>query len=83
MWTLPIQDRETARSLHDKTGLPFYEIFVNTPLNICEERDVKGLYKKARAGLIKGRAKVIYMIGQRSYVTLHHKTTKQSPDMDL
>lgn len=32
----------------------FYEIFVDTPLEICEQRDVKGLYKKARAGEIKG-----------------------------
>lgn len=32
----------------------FYEIFVNTPLEICEARDVKGLYAKARAGEIKG-----------------------------
>ncbi len=31
----------------------FVEVFVNTPLKICEERDVKGLYKKARAGEIK------------------------------
>lgn len=31
----------------------FYEVFVNTPLEICEARDVKGLYKKARAGEIK------------------------------
>lgn len=31
----------------------FQEIFVNTPLEICEQRDVKGLYKKARAGIIK------------------------------
>ena len=30
----------------------FVEVFVNTPLAVCEERDVKGLYKKARAGLI-------------------------------
>lgn len=32
----------------------FYEVFIDTPLEICEQRDVKGLYKKARAGLIKG-----------------------------
>ena len=32
----------------------FLEIFVNAPLEICEERDVKGLYKKARNGEIKG-----------------------------
>jgi len=32
----------------------FLEVFVDTPLEICESRDVKGLYKKARAGEIKG-----------------------------
>ncbi|NBC06017.1 MAG: adenylyl-sulfate kinase [Bacteroidetes bacterium] len=32
----------------------FLEIFVNAPLEVCEERDVKGLYQKARAGAIKG-----------------------------
>ena len=32
----------------------FVEVFVDTPLSVCEERDVKGLYKKARAGEIKG-----------------------------
>ncbi|NND77501.1 MAG: adenylyl-sulfate kinase [Flavobacteriales bacterium] len=31
----------------------FFEIFVNTPIELCEARDVKGLYKKARAGEIK------------------------------
>jgi len=32
----------------------FIEVYVNTPLEVCESRDVKGLYKKARAGEIKG-----------------------------
>ncbi|MBT8231125.1 MAG: adenylyl-sulfate kinase [Saprospiraceae bacterium] len=32
----------------------FIEVFINTPLEVCEARDVKGLYKKARAGEIKG-----------------------------
>ena len=49
-----IQDRENARELHEKSGLQFYECFVNTPIEVCESRDVKGLYKKARAGEIKG-----------------------------
>lgn len=31
----------------------FFEIYVNTPLEVCEKRDIKGLYAKARAGLIK------------------------------
>ncbi len=43
--------RSLARSIiSDKN---FFEIFVDTPLDICEQRDVKGLYKKARAGEIK------------------------------
>jgi adenylylsulfate kinase len=32
----------------------FIEVYINTPIEICEKRDVKGLYKKARAGEIKG-----------------------------
>lgn len=32
----------------------FVEVFVNAPLEVCESRDVKGLYKRARAGEIKG-----------------------------
>ncbi|XP_076833742.1 bifunctional 3'-phosphoadenosine 5'-phosphosulfate synthase 2a [Brachyhypopomus gauderio] len=48
------KDRDGAREIHEKAGLPFFEVFVNAPLNVCEKRDVKGLYKKARAGEIKG-----------------------------
>ncbi|XP_067100474.1 bifunctional 3'-phosphoadenosine 5'-phosphosulfate synthase 2b [Osmerus mordax] len=48
------KDRAEARSVHDKSGLPFFEVFVDAPLAVCESRDVKGLYKKARAGEIKG-----------------------------
>ncbi len=40
--------------MHNDAGLPFVEIYLNTSLAICEERDVKGLYSKARAGKIKG-----------------------------
>jgi len=49
-----IQDREVARRLHEEAGLPFFECYVNTPIDICESRDPKGLYKKARRGEIKG-----------------------------
>ncbi|XP_067285360.1 bifunctional 3'-phosphoadenosine 5'-phosphosulfate synthase 2b isoform X1 [Pseudorasbora parva] len=48
------KDRDDARKIHEKAGLPFFEVFVNAPLELCESRDVKGLYKKARAGEIKG-----------------------------
>ena len=43
-------DRQMARELQDESE--FLEIFVDTPLQICEDRDPKGLYKKARAGEI-------------------------------
>ena len=43
--------RSMARSIIGEKN--FFEIYVSTPLEICEERDPKGLYKKARAGLIK------------------------------
>jgi len=48
------KDRDAARKLHEEAGLPFIEVFVDTPLEVCEQRDPKGLYKKARAGEIKG-----------------------------
>ena len=44
--------REMARGIIGEED--FIEIFVNAPLEVCEARDVKGLYKKARAGEIKG-----------------------------
>jgi len=47
------KDREIAAAICRKAGLPFAEIYVSTPLEICEERDPKSLYKKVRAGEIK------------------------------
>ena len=44
------QDRRNARDIIG--GEDFIEIYVSTPLEVCEERDVKGLYKKAKAGEI-------------------------------
>lgn len=48
------QDRLNARKIHEAAGLPFFEVFVDAPLDVCEQRDVKGLYKRARAGEIRG-----------------------------
>ena len=47
------KDREFARKIHKDAGLPFFECHIAASLRVCEERDVKGLYKKARAGIIK------------------------------
>lgn len=46
-------DRDEVRELHEKAGLEFIEVFVDCSLAVAEERDPKGLYKKARAGEIK------------------------------
>jgi len=46
-----IQDRDLVRALVKEDE--FIEVFVDTPLEVCESRDPKGLYKKARAGEIK------------------------------
>lgn len=48
------RDRLNARKIHEASGLPFFEVFVDAPLDVCEQRDVKGLYKRARAGEIRG-----------------------------
>jgi len=45
-------DRQIARDLANNDGT-FIEVFVDCPLSVCEERDPKGLYKKARDGLIE------------------------------
>ncbi|WP_037163895.1 adenylyl-sulfate kinase [Rhodococcoides fascians] len=47
-------DRAIARALNDAAGLTFVEVAVSTPLEECERRDPKGLYKRARAGELKG-----------------------------
>ena len=47
-------DRDKARRRHEDSGVDYLEVFVDTPLEVCEERDPKGLYARARAGEIKG-----------------------------
>jgi len=52
-----IKDRDLVRQIHKDAKpapLHFLEVFVDTPIEECEKRDPKGLYKKARAGQIKG-----------------------------
>jgi adenylyl-sulfate kinase len=44
------RDRCMIRTMHDDLRLPYAEVFLNTPLEVCEQRDPKGLYARARAG---------------------------------
>ena len=50
-----VKDRDLVRKLHEQAGLPFVEVFVNTPIGVFEQRDPKGLYRKARAALADGK----------------------------
>jgi adenylylsulfate kinase len=52
------KDRDAARKIHEgnKSGaIPFIEIYVNTPIDCCEQRDPKGLYKQAREAVAAGK----------------------------
>ncbi|HVV24006.1 MAG TPA: adenylyl-sulfate kinase [Pseudonocardiaceae bacterium] len=47
-------DRELVRAAHRTAGLPFLEVYVDTPVALCEARDPKGMYARARRGEITG-----------------------------
>jgi len=49
------KDRDQARKIHAEAGLTFVEVFVDVPIEECENRDPKGLYKKAREALAAGK----------------------------
>ena len=63
------EDRRRVRELIDKD---FIEVYIDCPLEICEKRDPKGLYKKARAGEIKDFTGInsIYEIPESSEITV-------------
>jgi len=46
------KDRELVRKIHEDAGLNFIEVYIDTPLAVCEKRDPKQLYVKARRGEI-------------------------------
>ncbi len=48
------EDRRRAREIHDERHLPFFEVWVDTPLEICQRRDPKGLYAQAQKGELHG-----------------------------
>jgi bifunctional enzyme CysN/CysC len=46
-------DRALARELHEAARVPFIEVYVDTPAEVCAQRDPKGLYARARAGEVR------------------------------
>ena len=71
-------DRDIVRKLHDDANLPFAEIYVDIPLEVAEQRDPKGLYKKARAGEIKGFTGIDDPYEAPEKAELHLRTDKLS-----
>jgi adenylylsulfate kinase len=61
----------------------FHEVFIDTPLEVCESRDVKGLYKKARAGEIKGFTGIDAPYEAPISPDLHIKTANVSVEESL
>lgn len=52
------KDRDAARAIHEKNkggAIPFIEVYMSTPIEVCEQRDPKGLYKQARAAVAQGK----------------------------
>ncbi|KII92283.1 hypothetical protein PLICRDRAFT_50701 [Plicaturopsis crispa FD-325 SS-3] len=67
-------DRAIARELHDNAKLGFVEVFVDAPLHVVEQRDPKGLYKKARAGEIKEFTGISAPYEEPEHPEIHIKT---------
>jgi adenylyl-sulfate kinase len=72
------EDREIVRQIVGQDH--FFEVYVNCPLDVCEERDVKGLYKKARAGEIKEFTGIDSPYETPMHPELEVKTNELSPD---
>ena len=71
--------RQINRSIIDQSGT-YIQIFVSTPLSECERRDVKGLYAKARAGVLKGFTGIDDPFEEPESSELNIDTTDISPE---
>jgi adenylyl-sulfate kinase len=73
-------ERDFARRLHEENGLRFIEVFVDTPLEVCEARDPKKLYAKARRGELKGYTGVDDPYEPPDSPELTVRTTEDTPE---
>ena len=77
-------DRKFARDLHISAGngtedaIPFIEVFVDIPVEVAEQRDPKGLYKRARAGEIKDFTGISAPYEEPENPEIHIRTDKVS-----
>jgi adenylyl-sulfate kinase len=70
--------REKVRALHERDGLPFLEVFVNTPADECARRDPKGLYARANNGSLSGMTGV-----DAPYEEPRAPEVELTPEMDV
>ena len=69
--------REQVRERHEREGLPFVEVFLNTPLWLCVERDPKGLYARALGGELEGFTGI-----DDPYEAPHRADLELTPDIE-
>ncbi len=73
--------RATRNDVRNMVGKDHYvEVFVDTPLEVCEQRDVKGLYAKARSGEIKGFTGIDDPYEEPNHAEIRLDTVKYSPE---
>ncbi len=72
--------RDHVRARHQQLGIPFIEVFVDAPLAIAEQRDPKGLYKKARSGEIAAFTGVSDPYESPLHAELHLRTDQLSAE---
>jgi adenylylsulfate kinase len=71
--------RDAVRARHEKSGTPYLEVHVATPVEVCSERDVKGLYAKQAAGALTGLTGVDDPYEPPADPSLVLRTEEQSP----
>jgi len=72
------EDRDSVRKLLEKNE--FIEVFIDTPLDVCESRDPKGLYEKARSGKIPNFTGISSPYEAPSNAEIHIKTDEMSAE---
>lgn len=75
-------DRERVRQCHEQSGLTFLEVFVDTPLEVCRQRDPKGLYRRALAGELQNFTGVTAPYEAPESPDLHVRTDGEDVDAE-
>ena len=77
------QDRLAARKIAHAGGLEFVEVYVDAPLEVCEQRDPKNLYRRARAGEIRDLTGIDAPYQPPENPEIHVRTDKMSVEACL